>query len=79
MLTDAVKVSVLGVCVSPGYSYVVFLYGWHVFSSRFFNQLLLCRLLLVTGHTGIPGLWTQELDAGLWMLDSWRWTLDAGP
>ena len=39
-------------------------------------------------HTGIPGLWTQELDAGqsgrwtldsgLWMLDSGRWTLDAG-
>ena len=27
---------------------------------------------------GIPGLWTQELDAGLWMLDSQRWTLDAG-
>ena len=21
-------------------------------------------------HTGIPGLWTQELDAGLWKLDS---------
>ena len=33
-----------------------------------------------TGHTGIPGLWTQELDAGLWTwaLDSGRWTLDAG-
>ena len=30
------------------------------------------------GHTGIPGLWTQELDAGLWTLDSGRWTLDAG-
>ena len=29
-------------------------------------------------HTGIPGLWTQELNAGLWMLDSGRWTLDAG-
>ena len=29
-------------------------------------------------HTGIPGLWTQELDAGLWTLDSGRWTLDAG-
>ena len=27
-------------------------------------------------HTGIPGLWTQELDAGLWALDSGRWTLD---
>ena len=22
------------------------------------------------GHTGIPGLWTQKLDAGLWTLDS---------
>ena len=31
-----------------------------------------------TGHTGIPGLWTQELDAGLWTLDSGCWTLDAG-
>ena len=29
-------------------------------------------------HTGIPGLWTQELDAGLWTLDYERWTLDAG-
>ena len=29
-------------------------------------------------HTGIPGLWTQELDIGLWTLDSGRWTLDAG-
>ena len=29
-------------------------------------------------HTGIPGLWTQELDAGRWKLDSRRWTLDAG-
>ena len=36
-------------------------------------------------HTGIPGLWTQELDSGLWTLDAglWtlnseRWTLDAG-
>ena len=27
---------------------------------------------------GIPGLWTQVLDAGLWMLDSGGWTLDAG-
>ena len=32
---------------------------------------------LVGWHTGIPGLWKQELDAGLWMLDSGRWTLDA--
>ena len=29
-------------------------------------------------HTGIPELWTQELYAGLWMLDSGRWILDAG-
>ena len=27
------------------------------------------------GHTGIPGLWTQELDAGIWTLDSEPWTL----
>ena len=30
------------------------------------------------GHTGIPGLWTQVLDAGLWTLDSGLWTLDSG-
>ena len=29
-------------------------------------------------HTGIPWLWTQVLDAGLWTLDFGRWTLDAG-
>ena len=29
-------------------------------------------------HTGIHGPRTQELDAGLWTLDSGRWTLDAG-
>ena len=43
-------------------------------------------LIYINGHTGIPGLWTQELDAGLWTLNAglWtlgseRWTLDAGP
>ena len=30
-------------------------------------------------HTGIPGLWTQVLDAGLWKLDSGPWTLDTRP
>ena len=30
------------------------------------------------GHTGIPGLWTHKLDAGLSTLDSRRWTLNAG-
>ena len=30
------------------------------------------------GHTGIPGLWTQVLDAGLWTLDPGLWTLDSG-
>ena len=29
-------------------------------------------------HIGIPGLWTQELNAGLSTLDSGSWTLDAG-
>ena len=29
-------------------------------------------------HTGIPGIWTQQLDAELWTLDSGRWILDAG-
>ena len=27
-------------------------------------------------HTGIPGLWTQELDSGLWTLDPGHWTPD---
>ena len=27
--------------------------------------------------TGIPGLWTQELDAGRWTLDAGLSTLDA--
>ena len=30
-------------------------------------------------HIGIPGLWTQELDAGLWTLDSGRRNLGSGP
>ena len=29
-------------------------------------------------HTRIPGLWTQELDAGPWTLHSGLWTLDFG-
>ena len=29
-------------------------------------------------HTGIPGLWTQELDSGRWTLDAGLWTLDSG-
>ena len=28
----------------------------------------------MSGHTGIPGLWTQELDAGLWTLDTGRFS-----
>ena len=34
---------------------------------------------ILEGRTGIPGLWTQELDAGLCTLDSGRWTLDTEP
>ena len=30
-----------------------------------------------SGYTGIPGLWTQELDAGLWTLDAGLRTLDS--
>ena len=29
-------------------------------------------------HTGIPGLWTQKLDAGPWTLHAGLWTLDVG-
>ena len=39
---------------------------------------LYSKFLSFQGHTGIPGLWTQELDVGLWKLDSGRWTLNAG-
>ena len=35
-------------------------------------------LLTIEWHTGIPGLWMQELNAGRWTLDAGRWTLDAG-
>ena len=42
-----------------------------------FNKFLVETFCLVVWHTGIPGLWTQELDVGLWTLDSERWTLDA--
>ena len=36
------------------------------------------KILLYSGHTRIPGLWTQILDPGLWTLNSGRWTLDSG-
>ena len=39
---------------------------------------LYSKFLSFQGHTGIPGLWTQELDVGLWTLDFGRWTLNAG-
>ena len=29
-------------------------------------------------HPGIPALWTQMLETGLWTLGSELWTLDAG-
>ena len=32
--------------------------------------------IIVYRNTGIPGLWVQELDAGLWTLHSGSWTLD---
>ena len=32
------------------------------------NATKVISLKLLKRHTGIPGLWTQELDAGLWML-----------
>ena len=43
------------------------------------NELISFNYLHSNGrHTGIPGLWTQELDAGLWTLDFGLWTLDSG-
>ena len=43
----------------------------------FFLWVLLWQMFIWSGHTGIPGLWTQELDVGLWTLGSERWYLDA--
>ena len=34
--------------------------------------------VLRNGQTGIPELWTQVLDAGLWKLDFGLWNLDSG-
>ena len=47
----------------------------YIFTECTFLHFLLQPFI---GDTGIPGLWTQELDAGLWTLDSGCWTLDAG-
>ena len=48
--------------------------------SAIFYQIFISHQMIVlqNPHTGIPGLWMQELDAGLWTLDSGRRTLDAG-
>ena len=41
-------------------------------------QFMVARALLRnSGHTGIPGPYTQELDAGIWTLDSGHLTLNA--
>ena len=47
----------------------------YIFTECTFLHFLLQPFI---GDTGIPGLWTQELDAGLWTLDSGCWTLDSG-
>ena len=53
----------------------------------FYNRSFMIRFQLLihaihgvnlNGHTGIPGVWTQVLDAGLWTLGSGLWTLDSG-
>ena len=49
---------------------------FHTSAVKEFNEFL--PLFTLFRHTGIPGLWTQELDAWLWTLDSGHWTLDAG-
>ena len=56
------------------YSRSTFFPGNYYSGSNFF------RGVIIYGYSGIPRLWTQELDAGLWTLDSGlsRWTLDAG-
>ena len=41
------------------------------------DYALLFHMIHRKGHTGIPGLWTQVLDGGLWTLDAGPWTLDS--
>ena len=43
-----------------------------------FEEHILYASFSLKRYTGIPGLWTQELDTGLWTLDSVYWTLDTG-
>ena len=59
---------------------------------KFNCSISVYNFILLKRYTGIPGLWTEVLDAGLWtldpgrrtlgagfwMLDPGRWTLDAG-
>ena len=45
-LTNAVKVSVLGVCVGPGYSYVAILYGWHVFKFTLYQSVAFMQIII---------------------------------
>ena len=48
---------------------------------QYFIHFCLIYILFLTKYchcTGIPGLWTQELDAGLWTLDTGLCTLDTG-
>ena len=40
---------------------------WKAVSNIDFNSIIRKKN---TRHTGILGLWTQELDAGFWTLDS---------
>ena len=42
---------------------------------KFYQYLIV--FIEYPGHAGIPGLWTQKLDAGLWALDTKPLTLDA--
>ena len=47
---------------------------------QYFIHFCLIYILFLTKYchcTGIPGLWTQELDAGLWTLDTGLWTLES--
>ena len=43
-----------------------------------FENSLIPLINKPTRHTGIPGLWTEVLNAGRWTLDPGLWTLDAG-
>ena len=53
-------------------------YLWIFIVTIYIDFLKLIKTFSWVSHTGIPGLWMQVLNAGLWTLDAGCYTLDAG-